>query len=337
MRDRRTNDRAGERGQALAIFTGALTVLVISVGLVVDGGVAFFDRRDGQNTADLATLAGTRVIADFHTKGDGGGEDVYGAIADVSRANGCRPDGETHCQWRGYYIKPGSDGMVRIAPVQNAGSIPNDAQGVEVEVHREPSTFLLTIVGQDKWDVDTVAAGLTARSTGLPPGQVLPIGVDPPHDFKKNGVYELTAGMDAPGNFSWLSWDGANDSNTLARSLCDPDNPEMTFPAWLAGDPGKTNSNAVRACVDKWIEKGTTVLIPLWDEVEQQGNSVRFRIRGLAAFVLLDHSQPYIDSITARFVEYYPLPTITSRYGGPPCTPGSDGCGDQAVFVGLVR
>ena len=81
------------------------------------------------------------------------------------------------------------------------------------------------------------------------------------------------------------------------------------------------------------------MLIPLWDEVQGNGNNTEFRIRGLGAFVLLDHGQPAIDSITARFLEYYPLPTIgaNATWGAPPCAPGSVGCTDQTVFVGLAR
>jgi hypothetical protein len=331
---------SGEEGQALVIFAVALTVLLLVVGLVIDGGQAFYNRRDAQNTADLATLAGTRVIADFHTEGRGGGSTVYRAIDEVVSGNECSSgdDADVHCEWSAYYIKPSGTGEARLSDVQNGGSIPNDAQGVVVRVHREPPTYFLGLIGQQTWDVDAEAAGMTARSTGLPPGQVLPIGVDPPNNnFRPNGLYQLTAGKDAPGNFSWLSWDGSNDAGTLAESLCNPNNPEMTFPVWLAGDPGKSNSSRVRECVDKWIENKTTVLIPLWDEVRGQGNSVEFRIRGLAAFQLVDRGQPAIDSITARFLEYYPLPTISGGYGGPPCEPGSDGCGDQVVFVGLSR
>ncbi|HEV8053872.1 MAG TPA: hypothetical protein VGP30_03490, partial [Candidatus Limnocylindrales bacterium] len=212
-------------------------------------------------------------------------------------------------------------------------------QGVKVDIHREPATYFLSLIGQPTWDVDAEAAGYTARSAGLPAGQVLPIGVDPPNNnFKPNGVYELTAGKDAPGNFSWLSWNGSNNAGTLANSLCNPDNPALSFPVWITGDPGKTNSSSVRACVDKWMNNKTVVLLPLWDTVQRNGNDTEFHVIGLAAFVLLSKGQPAIDTIKGRFVEYYPLPTIgaNATWGAPPCAPGSVGCTDQTVFVGLA-
>lgn len=95
----------------------------------------------------------------------------------------------------------------------------------------------------------------------------------------------------------------------------------------------------MRACVDKWINNKTVVLLPLWDTVQGNGDNTEFHVIGLAAFVLLSKGQPAIDTIKGRFVEYYPLPTIgaNATWGAPPCAPGSVGCTDQTVFVGLAR
>src|SRR5512139_3519134 len=52
-----------ERGQALILVVLAIVGLAGIVGLVVDGGNAFLDRRNAQNAADSAALAAalTRV------------------------------------------------------------------------------------------------------------------------------------------------------------------------------------------------------------------------------------------------------------------------------------
>jgi hypothetical protein len=83
------------------------------------------------------------------------------------------------------------------------------------------------------------------------------------------------------------------------------------------------------------------VLIPIWgpgcsgdggnDGVEGQGNGFEYCIIGLAAFVITEKSQPAIDVLTGRFVEYYPLPSVPAGYGSAP------GPGDSAFFIGLVR
>src|SRR3954466_12085921 len=54
----RQTDQATERGQALVVFVLALTGRIPAVGLVLDGGDAFAQRRSEQNAADLASLAG---------------------------------------------------------------------------------------------------------------------------------------------------------------------------------------------------------------------------------------------------------------------------------------
>ena len=176
----------------------------------------------------------------------------------------------------------------------------------------------------------------------VPPGQLLPIGIDPPNiDFQPGGIYNLTQeGLDAPGNFSFLSWDGDNSAPSLAYSLCNPDNEAFTLPVWMDGDPGKSNSKGVRACIDKWIADGTTMLIPLWDEVRGTGNNVEYHLTGIAAFVLTGYDQQAVDNLTGRFVEYYQLPTIPGSYGGPPCRPSEADlpeCASAAVFMGLSR
>ena len=55
--------RSSQRGQMIALFAISLTVIIMFVGLVVDGGNALVQRRGAQNASDFAALAGARVIA----------------------------------------------------------------------------------------------------------------------------------------------------------------------------------------------------------------------------------------------------------------------------------
>src|SRR5689334_12719579 len=50
--------RASERGQVLVIAALGMVAMISMVGLVLDGGSTFFQRRDQQKAVDLAALAG---------------------------------------------------------------------------------------------------------------------------------------------------------------------------------------------------------------------------------------------------------------------------------------
>jgi hypothetical protein len=55
--DMATTDRTGERGQLLVVFALTLVALIGGVGLVIDGGGTFVQKRDQQNVADAAAMA----------------------------------------------------------------------------------------------------------------------------------------------------------------------------------------------------------------------------------------------------------------------------------------
>lgn len=68
------------------------------------------------------------------------------------------------------------------------------------------------------------------------------------------------------------------------------------------------------------------------------GNSVEYRVVGIAAFILLGYDNQAVDNLMGRFVEYYAVPSIGANYGGPPCDPEADGCDvGQVTFMGLSR
>jgi len=70
--------RHRERGQILVMFVVAIFVVVGVIGLVLDGGSAFAQRRNEQNVADLSSMAG--ATAYLSTSGT---TPVRSAAADV--------------------------------------------------------------------------------------------------------------------------------------------------------------------------------------------------------------------------------------------------------------
>ncbi len=330
--------REAERGQVLAIVAGGALTLILLMGLVLDGGLAFFNRRDGQNTSDVMALAGTKFVADTHRNKLPGADPsittTFEALRRTAVANDCTAAGAVPCTWQAWYVVGGASGPVDAGQVTAASTVPSNALGVRVAVNRQPRTFVVGFVGIGNWVVDTEATAIAEVPTKAPAGQLLPIAFkgDPTAPYQPGQVYDLTDGKDLPGGFGWISWTGSNSAGALATSLCTPNNPEFTLPTTFPGDPGKTNSSGVRGCLDGWINSGQTVLIPIYDTTTGNGNNASYHIIGVAAFVLTSREQPAVDNIRGYFVEIFTANPVPGGSSAQPPSPT-----DTSFSLSLVR
>jgi Flp pilus assembly protein TadG len=332
-----TTDRSGERGQILVIVAGGAITLLLIMGLVLDGGVALFNRRDAQNTSDVMALAGTKFVADTQQNKARYDLDTNAAITRAAVANDCVAAGAVPCTWQAWFVGKGASGPVDIGSVSAGAAVPSNALGVRVAVRRRPGTFVVGLAGITSWDVNTQATATAEVSNTVPAGNLLPIALKDDgtagQGYQPGQVVDLTDGKDIPGGFGYISWTGANDPNSLQNSLCTPDNPEFTLPRVFAGDPGKSNSDGVRACLDKWLDPpDQRVLIPIYDVIIGPGNNATYRIVAVAEFVLTSRSQPAVDNIRGYFVGTYDVNPIPGGLGSRP--PTAD---DTSIYFGLVR
>ena len=331
----------GEQGQVLVIVAGGMFALLVFLGLVIDGGNAFLNRREAQNTADIAALAGTRLIASGYTTSATVGVNnktrgqIYQEIATSVAANDCLPGGATPCTWEAWFVGPSGSGPIDLGSVTDVGSsLPANTLGVRVAVNRQPGTFLARLASIQTWDVNTEAIALAESPAVGPPGQLLPIAIaQDPVGYNPGQVYDLTDGKDLPGGFGYISWTGTNDPNALATSICTPDNPSFYLPTQFDSDPGSSNSTGVRACLNKWITSGQTVLIPIFSSTTGHGNGGKYTIVGIAAFVITAVDQPAVKNIRGYFVEIYPYtdPVPGGANSGPPKP------NDTSFFMGIVK
>jgi hypothetical protein len=375
---RRPRSRSADRGQILVIVAGGMIGLLAIAALALEGGTMLLNRRDGQNAADLSSVAGARIVALSYTQpsdpGNNAQDDVYGAIETNLDQNNCGVTASSPCTWTAVFVGAPATGagLVDKGPVtDSATALPAGSLGVRVNVTRSPGAIIGRALGFDHWTVSTEATAISQKATGSLTGTLLPIAVcgwsnatstdcvqasgGPSNavDFQVGQIYDLTDGKDAPGGFGWVSWDGSNSAGALADSLCTPNNPGFsldspfdspgsyggvigTNPAtgetWFPIDPGKTNASAVRACLDKWINSGATILVPIYDLVVGPGSNAAYHITGVAAFVLTSREQPAVDNIQGYFVEYYPLGGVP---GGATAQPPI--AGDTTFFLGLVK
>jgi hypothetical protein len=342
-----------DRGQILVIFTMMLVVLILVTGLVVDGGNAFLNRRDSQNSADIGALAGTKRLADYYVHGSAftASDNAFTAIQTRMTQNGCTAG--SGCTWTAHYIGPRTGATFQDLGVVGANDtvVPGafsgqKAMGIKVDIAKTAPTYFLGVIGQSSWKISTTATAISGQPSGAPAGQILPIALVQPATMDEGSIYALTSGMNGPGNFGWLQWQSDNNAaGQLAASLCTPNNPEFTLPAQFPGDPGTTNAIDVRTCLQQWVSNQQTVLIPIVTPKNDpnapagcstggNGNNFHYCITGLAAFVITSYSQPAVDQINGRFQGTIPYSIGDSVPGGLTGPPAS---GSQFYFMGLAQ
>jgi Flp pilus assembly protein TadG len=217
--------RQREDGQALVLFAGALTVIVLCVGLVVDGGYALSERRVAQNNADFAAMAGARVIAEWVT-----GDTVNGTDANVKTAitTAIAANGATALTFgaSGSPQYVGSNGAIvpsagSAASYVGNGTIPAGTAGVKVGASVGWQPFFLGIIGVNRWTASASATAKGGYATGAPGGNLFPVGIAQAffqtYPFCSGVVssdptspcypQHLTPGnLNVPGGFGWLKF-----------------------------------------------------------------------------------------------------------------------------------
>jgi Tfp pilus assembly protein PilX len=127
-----------DRGQVLVIFGLALTAMMAMAGLLMDGGMAWANRRQAQAAADTAALAAAQAAAQ-------GAGDLVSAAQDIASANGF-PKNYTDCGGH-----PRTDGFVINGPFTKPA--PDTNRYVEAIVTRPMKTTFSAVVGQSCWMV----------------------------------------------------------------------------------------------------------------------------------------------------------------------------------------
>jgi hypothetical protein len=217
-----TQRRQRQRGQMIVLFALASTAMLLVAGLVIDGRYALAQRRASQNTADLAALAGARVLASFVSGDTVNGTDanVRTSIDRTLAANGAppvtygAPDGPRYVSMSGSLL-----GYV-------GAGIPSGAVGVQVGTARSWRPYFLGLIGVDSWSAGATATARGGYRAGGPPaGNLLPIGVSKAsyETFEtcpagtptaSCTVVDLTEGtLNIPGGFGWLKFGCGNEKD----------------------------------------------------------------------------------------------------------------------------
>lgn len=304
--------RSSQQGQAIALFALTLTAIVLGAAVVVDGGYAFAQRRQAQNAADFAAMAGTRIVGSSKTGlpiGAGTAANVRDAINATLAANDAQ-------LVRARYV---DDSGASLGDVAAASTIPADAFGVVVEARTDWQPFLLGVLGISDWAATTTATAMTpGQSLG---GGVLPIGIQ---DTMFNSLVScpltalddcvsqnLTTGaLNIPGGFGWLKFglqgnggkcNWASSLGMMADGGCQSNQPFLDSQigppsdthgcctgVGLAGSEDKIGSLTGNEWGDIsfYVDNRIPVWVPIWSSPGGSGTNAYYNIVGFGPLLL---------------------------------------------------
>lgn len=193
--------RESQRGQMVIIVALGLTVLVAMVGLVIDGGMAWSNRRQVQNAADAASLAGTRVLgldlkwravnagnpsppaAPFPDADDAVCDAINNALAYNTNDAQAIPTidcytGSDDAVYVGFDTTTSDPTDLTVMGRVGEG-VPTTAQGVRVRGTGLSDTFLMSVIGVDEVTLNADATAL-AGPAAPPLGLLMPFVVQNP-------------------------------------------------------------------------------------------------------------------------------------------------------------
>ncbi|MEY2397279.1 MAG: hypothetical protein QOJ00_453 [Actinomycetota bacterium] len=153
--------RRNERGAALVLVVLSIVATMSMTGLVVDGSNAYAQRRQMQNAADAAALAGTRALNNLVVNGEAA---VWTAVLASAQSNGATAS-LVQCSLTDELLV-----VTQACPTTNNGqaaTIKLQSTAVQVTVGSVTNTSFMRVVGTNNF---TARASAAAQIEGLRSG-----------------------------------------------------------------------------------------------------------------------------------------------------------------------
>lgn len=261
---RRTASLTSERGQAFVLTAIMLASLLGMAAFVLDVGSWFRSHRQTQVVADAAALAGAQALPE-----------------DTGQAYNLALE----------YANDKNEGSVTGSDITFSSAVmANDT--ITVHARDSAPSFFAKLLGIDSVDVGATAK---ARASNLGSARwASPFGIDKRQpEISGSGCpcYGSSATLDifkvGPGSFKLINVDGSHGGTgpgTLADWILRGYEGYMPLD-WYFSDAGaKFNSVQVRDALDERL--GSTLLFPVYDDVQGGGANLEYRVVGWAAFEL---------------------------------------------------
>jgi hypothetical protein len=298
-----TSDREG--GQILVLFTLSLVALIAMVGLVLDGGSAFAQRRVEQNAADLAAMAGANAYLNTN-----GSVNVKTNAALAAAAQAATRNGYTH----------GAGGTSVDIAVRHLSA------GAEVRVgisSPHANNFARIVPGQETWGVSVSAAAITGTldtAVGAAPWIMHidafdPVTFAPIYDQGNPASFGEVNGdcPVGPLDIAWTDYNGSNNVNTdEVRDIIEGANvvtATMTFDQYI-GQHNQGNHTALYSDVQAHLA-GTTVPVPVTGPCPPPNQANQGCFKGWAPFYVVSAQGGSSKTITGYFTEAFRAKPLT--------------------------
>ncbi|MGC9399598.1 MAG: Tad domain-containing protein [Anaerolineae bacterium] len=218
-----------ERGQAMVLVVFAIVGMLVMAGLAIDGGRLHSRRRQAQNAADAASLAGARELLQRRISMCEGQsvslndlDDAVGlAVLTYAQSNGVQsgPGGEI----KAWYVDADENVVEQAGVRQLDAAELNRTTGVRVGLVVTETTTFMKITGRNEMQTGGEATAMFGPVTQVG-GGVLPIGVP----------LDVVEALDPGEQFHILE----TNSHEGGSFCTDPDDPDT-----CVGDPAAHNAH----------------------------------------------------------------------------------------------
>jgi len=298
--------RDGQRGQILVVAVLSMIAMIGGVALILEGGNAYAHQRIAQNGADAVANVGATTLAaklGGATKTD---LDVKTAMDGLSVSDGLDSYDGYYTDWQGHLLTNGGSlaANTSAAAAVGGGSIPANAQGVQVGGTQAFGTTFGRVIGINSFNASadaTAVAGVLTGGVFLP--VIFPVNIVDCSQNGDIGIGETNWSISEPGtppvgqeyivplcktgggSFMILDLDGT--PNNCADEVANPPNLQFAgFPVDLQSDNGNNCAKQMMDEVNK--RRGQVVLIPICDGdcVTTGGSHATYHVIKVAAFYL---------------------------------------------------
>ncbi|HET9495118.1 MAG TPA: Tad domain-containing protein [Chloroflexia bacterium] len=242
-----TRRRGVVRGQTLAIVALMMLGLFAMVGLAIDGGSMYGQRREAQNAADGASLAGTRLMLDFYidmahnnpsdVDGSAGQENaILNAIETYAFKHGINTNANSG-DLEAYFVNEakqivsvgsgqGGCGGANPCKVGQNNRVPwtYGAKGIIVRARAHTGAYFMAIFGHS--DISAVASATAFM--GVATSSMMEVGVIPIGFFTDTtSISNLEVGREytliqgstsrGSGNWGYVNWNGTGESSDVVN------------------------------------------------------------------------------------------------------------------------